>query len=99
MVHESDSWGEYDGCGVKRVFFNPGVERIEFEILANNPDLEKIVIPSYVEYVEWAAFQNCVNLRELVVNGDPARMAKWDAEAFKGCPCEEEYLRMRSGGC
>ena len=99
MVHESDSWGEYDGCGVKRVFFNPGVERIEFEILANNPDLEKIVIPSYVEYVEWAAFQNCVNLRELVVNGDPARVAKWDAEAFKGCPCEEEYLRMRSGGC
>ena len=98
MVHESDSWGEYDGCGVKRVFFHPGVERIEGEILADNPGLEKIVIPAYVEYVEWGAFYNCVNLRELVINGDPARVANWDPEAFKGCPCEEEYLRLRSGG-
>ena len=98
MVHESDRWGEYDGCGVKRVFFHPGLERIEGEILANNPGLEKIVIPAYVEYVEWGAFHNCVNLRELVINGDPARVAKWNAEAFSGCPCEEEYLRLRSGG-
>ena len=98
MVCEDDGWGEYDGCGVKRVFFHPGLERIEGTVLANNPGIEKIVIPAHVKYVEWGAFLDCVNLRGLVIDGDPARVAKWDEGAFSGCPCEEDYLRIRNAG-
>lgn len=98
MIHEDDVWGEYAGLGVKRVFFNPGLKRIEGMILADNPDLESITIPAYVEYVYYGAFCNCAKLKDLTIRGDLSRVADWDPEAFKGCPCEEEYLRLRGGG-
>ena len=97
MIHEDDGWGEYAGLGVKRVFFNPGLERIEGMILADNPDLESITIPAYVEYVDYGAFCNCAKLKDLTIRGDLSRVANWDPEAFKSCPCEGEYLRLRSG--
>ncbi len=94
MICEDDSWGEYAGCGVRQVGFASGLDRIEGEILADNPDLESVVIPATVRYVDWRAFGSCTNLKNLVIEGDLSRVANWEKDAFEGCPCEEYYARL-----
>ena len=95
MIRKEDGWEEYAGCGVRRVCFEEGLERIEGEVLAENPELESVVIPASVRYVEFGAFRDCKGLKELVIEGDPMRIADWDREAFLNCPCEEYYLQLR----
>ena len=96
LISENDCWGEYAGRGVKRVCFEEGLERIEGEILADNPELEAVVIPASIRYADWHAFGNCTNLKDLVIEGDPARTAGWDRDAFEGCACEEYYKQLRN---
>ncbi len=95
LICDGDEWGEYAGRGVRHAVFAPGLERIEGQILADNPELESIVIPATVRYVDWRAFGGCTNLKSLVIEGDLSRVASWDKEAFKGCPCEGYYARLR----
>ena len=91
MIRKEDGPGEYAGCGVKRVSFEPGLEKIEGKILADNPDLDTVVIPASVRHVDFWAFHNCTNLKNLVIEGDQSRVANWDRNAFEGCPCNEYY--------
>ena len=93
-ICEDDCWGEYAGCGVKKVLFDQGLERIEGEILSGNPDLETAVIPASVRQVDWHAFGGCTGLKNLVIEGNLSRVANWDKDAFEGCPCEEYYSRI-----
>lgn len=95
MIRESDSWGSYDGVGVHKALIEPGTERIEGCVLANNPKLRSVTIPASVRYIEWGAFLNCRNLQKLVIEGDLTRARDWDKGAFEGCPCEEYYLSLR----
>ena len=95
MVCKEDGRGEYAGCGVKQVEFESWLEKIEEEILSDNPDLENVVIPASVRHVGWHAFYNCTSLMNLMIEGDLSRVADWDRNAFEGCPCEEYYTLLR----
>ena len=94
LISEMDSWGAYEGRGVRNVCFEHGLERIEGRILADNPGLESVVIPESVRFVDWQAFGNCTNLKNLVIEGDLSRVLKWDREAFEGCPCNGYYTEL-----
>ena len=59
VIKEDDRWGEYEGCGVHKVYIEPEAKRIEGFVLADNPDLETVVIPASVEFIEHGAFNNC----------------------------------------
>ncbi len=98
MIRKEDGRGEYAGCGVKQVEFEHGLERIEDEILADEPDLKSVVIPASVRHVGRHAFYNCTSLTNLMIEGDLSRVADWDEDAFEGCPCEGCYMLHRQGG-
>ena len=95
---EPDSLGgcDYNDCGVRRVCFEPGLEVIRQGILAMNTKLETVVIPDFVKQVESFAFGCCDNLKDLVIEGNPSRVADWAEDAFDGCACEEYYKQLRN---
>ncbi len=98
MIRSEDDEYDYYSCGLRRVCFEPGLEVIKSGILADNPDLESVTIPASVKEVRTWAFGSCTNLKNLVIEGDLSRMADWAQDAFEGCACEEEYLRLRNTG-
>ncbi|MBR0444992.1 MAG: leucine-rich repeat protein [Clostridia bacterium] len=96
MIRKEDDEGDYYSCGIRRVCFEPGLEIIKPEILADNPDLESVTIPASVKEVRTWAFGCCTNLKHLVIEGDLSRVANWAPDAFEGCACEKQYLRLRN---
>ena len=96
MIRKEDDEGDYYSCGIRRVCFEPGLEVIKPEILADNPDLESVTIPASVKEVRTWAFGCCTNLKNLVIEGDLSRVANWAPDAFDACACEEQYLRLRN---
>ena len=96
MIRKEDDEGDYYSCGIRRVCFEPGLEIIKPEILADNPDLESVTIPASVKEVQTWAFGCCTNLKNLVIEGDLSRVANWAPDAFDACACEEQYLRLRN---
>ena len=96
MIRAEDDEGDYYSCGIRRVCFEPGLEVIKPEILADNPDLESVTIPASVKDVQTWAFGCCTNLKDLVIEGDLSRVANWAEDAFDACACEEQYLRLRN---
>ena len=98
MIRAEDDEGDYYSCGIRRVCFEPGLEVIKPEILADNPDLESVTIPASVKDVQTWAFGCCTNLKNLVIEGDLSRVADWAEDAFDCCACEEQYLRIRGTG-
>ena len=96
MIRKEDDEGDYYSCGIRRVCFEPGLEIIKPEILADNPDLESVTIPASVKEVRTWAFGCCTNLKHLVIEGDLSRVADWAPDAFEGCACEKQYLRLRN---
>ena len=96
-ICRDDGRGEYKGCGVKHVLLDEGLERIEGEILADNPDLETVVIPASVLFADRRAFGGCTGLKHLVIEGDLFRVKQWDKDAFEGCPCAEYYALLIQG--
>ena len=96
MIRKEDDEGDYYSCGIRRVRFEPGLEIIKPEILADNPDLESVTIPASIKEVQTWAFGCCTNLKNLVIEGDLSRVANWAPDAFDACACEEQYLRLRN---
>ena len=96
MIRAEDDEGDYYSCGIRRVCFEPGLEVIKAEILADNPNLESVTIPASVKEVQTWAFGCCTNLKNLVIEGDLSRVANWAQDAFDCCACEEEYMRLRN---
>lgn len=97
-IRKEDANYEYYECGIRRVCFDPELEVINIGMLAGNPDLESVTIPASVKEVQAWAFGLCTNLKNLVIEGDPSRVVNWARDAFEGCACEEEYLRLRIAG-
>ena len=94
MIRSEDDEYDYYDCGVRRVCFEPGLEVIKPGMLAGNPDLESVTILASVKEVRTWAFGCCKNLKNLVIEGDLSRVANWAQDAFDGCACEENYLRL-----
>lgn len=67
------------------------VEPLEFA----NMKFERVVLSAGVAEVGQCAFAWNSILGELVIEGEASRIAKWAADAFDGCPCEEAYLERR----
>ena len=85
----------FSDCGIHRLELSENLQRIGMEAFAENPVLERVVIPANVMEMESGAFRDCTGLRELEIEGDPARISSWAEDAFLGCPCEAEYLNLR----
>ena len=96
MIRKEHTWGHYSGSRIRQVCFEAGLNIIEGDALADNPDLKSVVIPACVQKVDFGAFHGCTNLRELVIEGDLTRVADWDEGAFDECPCEKYYLHLRN---
>lgn len=96
-ISDEQYWGDLSGSGISRVRFASGLKKIEGELLSDNPELDYVVIPPHIEYVDWWAFARCSGLKHLVIEGDLSRVANWDKDAFEGCPCEDYYLMIRNG--
>ena len=96
MIRCEDDEYDYYSCGVRRVCFEPGLEVIKPGMLADNPDLGSVTIPASVKMIQTWAFGSCTNLKNLVIEGDLSRVANWAQDAFEGCACEEQYLRLRN---
>ena len=96
MIRKEDDEYDYYSCGVRRVCFEPELEVLKPGILADNPNLTSVTIPSSVKDVQTWAFGSCTNLKDLVIEGDLSRVANWAKDAFEGCACEESYLRLRN---
>ena len=86
----------FSGCGLHEVTLSQSLQSIGLQSFADNPALERIVIPVGVASVESEAFQGCTSLHDLVIEGDPVRTLLWAEDAFSGCPCEETYLQIRA---
>ena len=86
----------FSDCGLREIRLPQSLKTIGLQAFANNPGIEKIVIPAGVTDVESGAFLDCTGLHELMIEGDPARTLLWAEDAFSGCSCEKEYLRIRS---
>lgn len=67
------------------------VEPLEFSDMR----FERVVLSAGVTEVGQCAFAWNSMLSELVIEGEASRIATWAADAFEGCPCEEEYLARR----
>ena len=80
--------------GFREVRFSADYDCVESLMFAG-AKLERVVLPSGVAEVEQCAFAWNPALGELVIEGDISRIAGWAADAFDGCPCEEEYLELR----
>ena len=86
----------FSDCGLHELRLSQSLESIGYGAFENNPALMKIVVPARVTEVESDAFQGCTSLRDLVIDGDPARTLLWAEDAFSGCPCEKAYLQIRA---
>ena len=88
-------WLSFAECGLRELRLPQSLTRIGREAFAENPELERLRIPAGVGLVEAGAFRDCTGLRELEIEGCPGRLLLWDEQAFAGCPCEADYLRLR----
>ena len=95
MIRKEDRWGDYSGCGIRRVCFEDRTQIIKEEIRSDNPDLVSVIIPEHIEKVAFRAFGGCKNLKDLHIEGDLSRLSGWSEEAFEDCVCEEYYKKVR----
>ncbi|MDO5107910.1 MAG: hypothetical protein Q4D39_06510, partial [Coriobacteriaceae bacterium] len=80
--------------GFREVRFSADYDCV-WHLMFAGAKLERVVLPAGVSGVDQCAFAWNHALRELVIEGDTSRIAGWAADAFEGCPCEEEYLELR----
>ena len=52
----------------------------------------------FAKQMESFAFGCCGSLKNLIIEGDLSRVAKWAEDAFDGCPCEKYYKQIRGQG-
>lgn len=80
--------------GFREVRFSSDCESVE-AFAFGSMSFERVVLPASVTEVGECAFAWNRTLNELVIEGDASRIAGWAADAFEGCPCEDEYLELR----
>lgn len=80
--------------GFREVRFSSDYDCVE-SMTFDSMKIERVALSAGVAEVGQCAFAWNSALSELVIEGDIARIAGWAADAFDGCPCEEEYLELR----
>ncbi len=83
----SKQFGQEEFAGsIVSVTFEEGIEVIGDQCLALCPALEKITVPSTVEYTGWGAFRGCPKLKDVQI---AEGLGMIDAETFKDCTALE----------
>ena len=66
---------------MKKVIISEGVETIGREAFYERDDIDEVIIPESVKYIDDYAFANCVNLNNIVIKGEVAI----GEHSFEGC--------------
>jgi len=71
-----------DAFSLQEVIFPPNLQKITHHSFRNCTSLVRLRIPASVKEIETNAFDGCINLKEVIFEGD----TKVDASAFQNCP-------------
>ena len=73
---------KYNGTS-KNIIVPEGVKSINFQVFNENPIIEKVILPTSLEELSVAAFGDCVNLKEVIFEGE--KLETIYPMAFDGC--------------
>ena len=79
----------FAGSGIEEIILPEGLEYIFEETFIFCTKLKKVVIPHSVKDVEYGAFDNCPNLKELVYKGT---MREWEDMLVSCFESEEDFV-------
>ena len=71
-----------DAFSLREVIFPPNLPKITNHSFRNCTSLVRLRIPASVKEIETNAFSGCINLKQVIFEGD----TKVDANAFQNCP-------------
>lgn len=74
--------GAFAGTAIDRITIPEGIERLELDLLGNNPNLKYVTLPSTITKIERGVFWNCPELEEIII---PEKVASIGEYAFFGC--------------
>jgi hypothetical protein len=82
---------------LQEIIFGPLIKKINSGSFRNCTSLTRLRIPVSVEEISWNAFEGCVQLEEVIFEGDTVV----DPDAFQNCPRLERrvFPRRRLQGC
>ena len=66
---------------MKKVIINEGVQSIGKKAFSGRNDIDEVIIPQSVKYIDDYAFANCTNLNTIVIKGD----VSIGEYSFEGC--------------
>jgi len=82
---------------IQEIIFGPNIKKINSGAFRNCTSLTRLRIPASVEEIYWNAFEGCVQLEEVIFEGD----TNVDEEAFQNCPrlAKRIFPRKKIPGC
>ena len=82
---------------LQEIIFGPNVKEIMTGAFRNLTSLTRLRIPASIEKISWNTFEGCVQLEEVIFEGDTVV----DPDAFQNCPRLERrvFPRKKIPGC
>jgi len=82
---------------IQEIIFGPNIKKINSGSFRNCTSLTRLRIPASVEEIYWNAFEGCIQLEEVIFEGD----TKVDEEAFQNCPrlANRVFPKKKLPGC
>ena len=82
---------------LQEIIFGPNITKIKSGSFRNCTSLTRLRIPASVEEISWNIFEGCIQLVEVIFEGD----TKVDPDAFQNCPRLERrvFPRKKIQGC
>lgn len=79
------------------IIFGPNITKIKSGSFRNCTSLTRLRIPASVEEISWNIFEGCIQLVEVIFEGD----TKVDPDAFQNCPrlANRVFPRKKIPGC
>jgi hypothetical protein len=82
---------------LQEIIFGPNITKIKSGSFRNCTSLTRLRIPASVEEISWNTFEGCIQLVEVIFEGD----TKVDPDAFQNCPrlANRVFPRKKIPGC
>ena len=82
---------------LQEIIFGPNITKIKSGSFRNCTSLTRLRIPASVEEISWNIFEGCIQLVEVIFEGD----TKVDPDAFQNCPrlANRVFPRKKIPGC